>query len=250
MPMPASTDGPVMPEPRQFTFAVGPRRMGRGYSRWVRWAKRALPLLAGIVIVLVISWARLDPQDLAPAGGKMRISASDAEALTMMNPRYVGTDSSNRPFSVTAVSAAQSSPTAPKVELAAPQAKLDLQGNASLQVSASNGAFDRDRGTLALRGGVDMTHNQGYRLTTEAVDIDIKAGTAVSGSRVQGDGPIGRMNGEGMRVEKNGDIVKLTGRSSLLIRPDAARAMKSEDFKLAPANTAPAAQPAARNAKP
>lgn len=217
------SDSARISEPRPFTFAVGPRRLDRGYSRWVRWAKRGLPILAGVVIVLVIGWARLDPQDLAPQSGRVRISARDAEALTMSNPRYVGTDGGNRPFNVTAEMAAQSSPTEPRVELTGPKAGLQLQDDGSLNVAAARGAYDRERGTLELRGGVDMTHSQGYTLHTDAVDIDVKTGTAVSTAPVEGNGPAGRMSGQGMRIEQNGDIVKLTGRSSLLLRPAEAR---------------------------
>ena len=94
---------------RSFEFEPSRRRVkaSPGYSRFVSMMKLLLPLLGlGLVVTLVV-W----PSEFQKATGfHLTYVSSDADGsvdLTMLRPRYLGTDTRNQPFVVTADSATQ-----------------------------------------------------------------------------------------------------------------------------------------------
>ena len=78
------------------------RGHSRLYSRLVSLMKLILPLLALVVIALVVAWPHLDTTDIRFRIGFAAQQLNDAEGPNMINPRYVGTDKDNQPFSLTA----------------------------------------------------------------------------------------------------------------------------------------------------
>ncbi|MEK9725506.1 MAG: hypothetical protein VW405_18790, partial [Rhodospirillaceae bacterium] len=77
------------------------RQQSRFYSRFVSLMKLLLPLAALVVVALVIAWPHLNTADLKFRIGFAALQLSD-EDPSLINPRYVGTDKDNQPFSVTA----------------------------------------------------------------------------------------------------------------------------------------------------
>src|SRR5207237_7962527 len=92
-PMPAAIARPARPAP-----AAGwrPRHTDR-YSRRVALLRRLLPVIGVALLVLVAIWPRLVPLLESVRFGFPAIDLREAHGLRMLNPRYAGLDSRNRP---------------------------------------------------------------------------------------------------------------------------------------------------------
>lgn len=197
-----------------------PRVRGEGYSRFVRSMKFLLPTVAALLVTLVVAWPQLDWDGRETDPSEWKVKPEDAENLSMTEPRYVGSDDKDRPFVVTASGARQTAPEAERVALENPKGDITLSDGAWVAVTAREGTFDRESYKLDLSGGVELFHDEGYVLSSESAHVDLKAGTAYGEQAVTGHGPGGEISGEGFRVLDSGATVMLTGKSSMLIRPE------------------------------
>lgn len=218
---PAANSGePAAPRRmRRHGFGAAPRPMGQAYSRYVRGMKLLLLAVAAVVVTLLIAWPQLDVQESAPAPEALKARTDDADSLRMLNPRYVGVDSENRPFTVTAQSTSQTGPGGQRVSLERPQADMTLTDGAWVSLMADHGVYDRDDGTLFLTGDVQLFHDQGYQFQSESARVDLKAGAASGDRPVRVQGPAGFLAGQGFRIEDHGKTVTVTGRSALRLDP-------------------------------
>jgi lipopolysaccharide export system protein LptC len=200
-------------------LAVGSRLA----SRSVAVLKIALPLVAMVLLGLVLAWPRLnpDPREFRLGAGNLPINV-EAEASRMLKPRYVGTDETNQPFTVTANQATHAG-SAVRILLAEPKADVTLKDGAWVAVEAREGLYDRVHNTLGLRGSVQVFHDAGYEFRTEAADIDMQAGTANGTQPVEGQGPFGHLNAEGFQILDRGSRILFTGKARVELRPDQAK---------------------------
>lgn len=200
-----------------------PQAGSRRYSRFVRSMKYLLPTAAAILVAVVVAWPQFEWDGTRSEPSEWQVEPEEAENLSMTDPRYVGVDEQERPFVVTADGARQISPDTERVALTNPKGDITLSDGAWVAVTAREGIFDRDTYELDLFGGVEVFHDEGYTLTSESVHVDLRTGTATGDQPVTGHGPGGSLAGEGFRVLDRGDTIVLSGRSSMLIRPDALR---------------------------
>ena len=211
---------------RRFTFSAEPRRVGVGPSRVVRSLKLILPATAAVVITLLIAWPQL--QDSAPGSDSLKVRTDEAEDLRMRNARYVGTDSSNRPFTVIAEATRQVGSDTRRLDLEKPQADITLGDGAWVAVVANRGRYDREANQLALSGDVQLFHDQGYHVRSEGAHLDLRSGIASGDRPVTAQGPAGILKGEGFRIEQDGQRVMLTGRAHLELHPAGLKKQTSE----------------------
>lgn len=193
------------------------RRPLMGYAATVTTLKILLPAIAVGLILLVALW----PQYLLE-GGRFQIvadSSGDAgiDRLSMVNPRFRGSDEQNRPFTVSAESAVQDLKDDNLILLARPQAEMKLEDGAGVALMAAQGSYRRDSEILNLSGGVDLRHDRGYQIHTPSAAIDLRGGTAQGHEPVAAEGPFGTLHAEGFRVAERGDIVEFTGKSRLIL---------------------------------
>ena len=198
----------------------GPPRFTPGYSRFVYAMKVILPATAAGLIVLVAAWPSLFPQEGRFRLGYSAIKAIEADDLTMINPRYVGTDRKNRPFMVTADVGRQMMPDRDRMMLERPQADVTLEDGTWLVLSADQGIYARTEETLDLSGAVNLYHDGGYEVRTSEARIDLEAGGASGEAPVEAQGPFGTLNAEGFRLIDKGDRVVFTGKARMVLRPD------------------------------
>lgn len=196
------------------------RRQVRRHTRLVAVMKYALPLLAAGLVVMLALWSQIRIDE-----GRFRIGMTDVapievDKLTMSNPRFEGIDDRNRPFTVTADEASQVKDNAEVVELSRPQADMTMEDGAWVALSADKGQFQREAKLLALEGSVSLFQDRGYELHTERVSIDFNTGTAVSDAPVFGQGPVGELTGEGLRLSDKGAVIELTGDARILFYPN------------------------------
>lgn len=206
------------------SLANGERRShSRLYSRFVAMMKYLLPLVALAVIVLVVAWPHLTSSDLRFRIGFAALKLSDAKDPSMINPRYVGTDKDDQPFSLTADLARNLSGSGARVELEMPKADITTEDGTWLVLTAENGVFSRDEKKLNLTGKVNLFHDSGYEFRTERAAIDLATGSASGDDPVEAQGAFGHLTALGFHLVDKGKVIHFKGKSKLILYPGAER---------------------------
>ena len=185
------------------------------YSRFVTLMKYALPVVAGSVLLLVVVWPEFKPKPERFAVGISDLRVNVEGGQRVVNARFTGVDSENRPFSVTADAVVQDADDG--VKLTQPKADVTLAGDSWVAIAAPQGTFWRKPRVLNLVGGVDLFHDDGYEFQTEEARIDFRIGAASGDTPVKGHGPFGTVDAEGFRIVESGNRIIFNGKSRLVI---------------------------------
>lgn len=193
------------------------------YSRFVTLMKYALPVIAGSVLLLVVAWPEFKPKPERFPVGISDLKLNIEGGQRVVNARFTGVDSENRPFSVTADSVVQEAGADDGVQLTQPKADVTLASDSWVAIAAPRGMFWRKQEVLSLVGGVDLFHDDGYEFRTDEARIDFRNGAASGDTPVRGRGPFGTVDAEGFRIVDNGDRIIFNGKSRLVIFPAATK---------------------------
>ena len=172
-------------------------------KRWPGWMAVAEPAATAQFLLVLLSFAAL--------------TANQNEDPSMVNPRFLGIDKENKPYSITADLARNLAAGSSSVELEMPKADITLEDGTWLVLTAKNGIFRQAKNTLDLTGAVNLFHDSGYEFQTTEAKIDLKKGLARGSKPVRGQGPFGEMQGEGFRLIGKGKTIVFTGKSKLVI---------------------------------
>jgi len=183
--------------------------------------KLLLPALAAGLVLLVVAWPQLMPDVTRSGLDFTKIARDQAKTLNMLNARYSGVDENNQPFNVAADLATQAPDNADVVELQHPKADIRTTDGDLVALSARIGHYDREEETLELTGKVHLVHDRGFDIVTGTARVDIKDGSAAGDTAVSGQGPSGELQAEGFRLRERGQVIVFTGKSRLLIYPEA-----------------------------
>ena len=180
------------------------------YSQFVALMKRALPLAASVVLVavLVYSFIPRQPDRMTMTFQSRSTFEND---LSMVKPRLTGVDDDGNPFVITADIAIQDPKNIHRGNMKNIQADMTLDNGRWLNTTATEGAFDMDRGTLNLRKGIALFTDDGYELHTASVDVDMKKGQFHGPGTVTGHGPFGTMRADRFDVDHKKQLLHLTG---------------------------------------
>ena len=193
-------------DPRRRRAQASPR-----YSRVVGTMKLLLPLLAFGLVVVVVVW----PNEFREATGFHLAYVSNPESggaeLTMLRPRYLGTDKRNRPFVVTADSATQDPKDQRLITLRQLQADMAMTDGRWFTILADKGTYHQLRQKLQLSGSVNLFSDQGYEFNAQVADIDLNTGRAISDRPVAGQGPFGTLRADRLEVEDFGQRLHFKG---------------------------------------
>jgi lipopolysaccharide export system protein LptC len=210
---------PVAPPTQGITI---PRLSGLSrYSLFVNSMKVFLPALAAALIILVVAWPQLVPDENSFQIEIIKNAAEQAKNLAMINAKYDGVDEEGRPFTVTADMATQLSDQRTQIELQLPKADMTLNDGTWLALNAKVGNYDRDAELLDLRGDVSLFHDRGFEMTTESAQVNLAEGTAQGDQAVEGHGPVGILRAEGFQVLDRGSRIIFTGQSQMIFFPEA-----------------------------
>jgi lipopolysaccharide export system protein LptC len=183
-------------------------RAGGGYSHFVKFMKVVLPLLAFAIIGLLAAWPRIQ-------GGDQSATRRDSGELEMMRALYVGTDTQNRPYSLTADRAVQSTTEPGVLDLVRPQGELTLKDGTWLAIKADRGRYNDKTGKLLLLGNANLFHDKGYEFKSDEAHIDVRAGNAWGDLPVTGQGPFGEIFSRGFRLFDSGATIVFNGPAHL-----------------------------------
>ena len=198
-------------------------RAGGAYSRFVSSMRIALPLVALAVAVIVVAWPQFGEKPKKFSLGVSRVTVNDGGGQQIVNPRFTGTDSENRPFTVTADAASQVQSSPNMIDLSFPRADITMESGVWLAISADSGLFDRKSQKLALKGTVNLFHDAGYELRTTSAHVDLAGGVAEGQDPVTGQGAFGSLQSTGFQIFDRGERVIFSGKSKLILYPSATK---------------------------
>ena len=190
------------------------------YSRYVRLMKRVLPagaalLLAGILVVPAIRGSSpgftLTFSELKESDDKAR----------MIAPRFVGTDTDNRSFSVTANSAYHDASNDELVTLDTIAADIKSKDGSWVTVDAPVGTFHTKSEVLDLSGQVNVFSDSGMEVHTPKLTMRLSEGTGTSDAAVHGQGPFGKFTAGGLDVDTKTENITLRDGVKMTVYPRA-----------------------------
>jgi lipopolysaccharide export system protein LptC len=199
-------------------------RAARRHSRRVRLLRIALPLgVVGVVTAFALA-AWLNPlRVLAKLPvGNLVVSGT---RITMEQPRLTGYTRDARGYQLSARAAAQDLTAPDKVELDGVHARVELENDGLLEITAANGIFDNKAQVLTLRQNIVLKSNGNQGLLSEAV-VDIRKGTVVSSKPVQVQMLNGHLTANRLEVSEQGGVLLFDGGVTLQL--SAAEAQRSD----------------------
>ena len=212
----AETEDRPAPKPRLHTRSAR-RAMLVGYSRFVGLMKVMLPAVAAALLGLLVVWPKLKPVD-----DKFRLAFANfnlkaVDTLSMLKPRFYGTDEKNMPFTVTADVATQVDPQAMVVSMENPVADLTQKDGTGVIINSDVGFYRQKDDTLDLMGHVDVFQESGYEVHTDSARVQVDEGNATGDDPTHGQGPAGTIEGEGFRLWDRGRTIMVTGKSKAVL---------------------------------
>ncbi|WP_303976142.1 LPS export ABC transporter periplasmic protein LptC [Dongia mobilis] len=197
----------------------GPRAIFNRKRDRLLWLKISLPVLA-IGIIGYLTYSSYDRQsdtvvtipvvdDMPKLDAGMKVSGIAFEGMSK----------SERPFSVTALSAAETKGNKDLIDLEEPQAEIELSEITWIAITAEHGLYDRKLDRVDLTGAVTVYHDNGLTFTTEQAAMDLQANTASGTAPVIVSDDRRELSAEGFEMLDDGATVLFKGRSHLKILP-------------------------------
>ena len=215
----------------------------RRHSRWVRFAKVAIPLgaLVGMAGVGVLAYYNPFQQIENLSFDSIGVSGTN---VTMESPKLTGFKNDNRPYEVTASAATQDVRKPDLVQLKDLKARIvtDERGSVA-RLQADSGVLDTKREQMRLRQNIVVTTDAGHEVKLRTAFVRFKAGSVVSKDPVTVSFGNGTIEAEGLDVTDNGKIMSFKGRVRTVIQPSPDSTPSSPDAA-GTGSTAPSQAPA------
>lgn len=190
-----------------------------GHRRRVVLLKVVLPATALGLLIMVLAWPSFNGNR-----GEFRLDyASEKEELAatdeMINPRFVGVDVNDQPFSVTAETAMRAGDASNHVFLVMPEADITLKDGQWMTVRSDHGVYDPSAQTISLSGGVSLYTDRGFEMHTEAATLDLRTGVAQGFDPLHGQGQWGLLDAIGFQYRRAESAFLFEGRPTLVLYP-------------------------------
>ena len=205
--------------PRHVFSPQGPRALGRRYSRFVSLAKIALPLIALALVMVLVAWPQTQSEDPTFQVSLAALPEGDAGDAAMTRARFVGTDAKDQVFVITAERAVPNAINPERIRLETLQADLTLNSGAWVSMLSVTGLYDRTQQSLTLLDGVDFFADNGFALHTASALIDLAGGTAQGSETVRAQGPMGELDADSFRMEREGQRLFFKGNVRMTLQP-------------------------------
>jgi lipopolysaccharide export system protein LptC len=208
---PAQTMSLPLSRSRQLPTARGIAR-----RQWFLLAmKLLLPVAALLLLASIAIWPELHRSMEAGRITFRRVGSVEAGAGQLIDPRYQGFDTHNRPFTLTADTATQINQD--QVKLDAPKGDMVLPNGTWLMVQSHDGVFGQHTNLLDLSGEVTLYRQDGTMMTSATASLDLKQGAATSNDYTHAEGPFGTLDAEGFTLVDKGDVVQFRGPARLVM---------------------------------
>jgi lipopolysaccharide export system protein LptC len=184
-------------------------RAAARHSRHVRLLRKVIPM----GIALVLGWLAFSPFRVTVGSLQIipsRIAISGTR-ITMGSPRYAGFTSDGRPYEVTARAASQDITKPDIIDLNDIWAKVYLQDNGTVEMTAASGVYDNKQDRLTLKERIILSSSTGYAGRLRDAVIEVKKGTVVSESPVELTLLNGTLSANRLEIEDHGDVIRFSG---------------------------------------
>lgn len=172
----------------------------RKRSRLIRFFRRALPVLIGLLVVGLVGWiiARTVIAGMAD-------SAAQQADIRMTNPRFYGQDSRGQSFVLGATEAVQDRNRPNLIRLTRPILRLNATGERPTEITALNGLYNEMGDQVSLSGQVTVIDGgSGFRFETGQALIDTQTGVISGQAAVRGRGPLGTIDASSYAIYDQG----------------------------------------------
>jgi lipopolysaccharide export system protein LptC len=187
-------------------------RAARRHSRMVRILRIAVPASVAVGLVIITLVTYLNPlRMLAKLPINLDNLVVSGTKVTMEAPRLTGFTHDARAYELTADTAAQDMTKPDIVELRNLRAKVQMQDNSSMEMTALSGIYDSKGETLKLDQNILLNSSTGYQGRLSEATIDIRKGNVVSEHPVEVKMLQGTLNANRLDIVDSGDLVRFHG---------------------------------------
>jgi lipopolysaccharide export system protein LptC len=208
-------------------FVASPRRdnrrafrAARRHSRLVRITRVGLPLLIVLGAAVFSAQRWVDPMR---ALARLPISSEEilvsGTKIVMRQPRLTGFTKDERPYTVTARTAAKDLANPDLLELGNIQATITMQDGRNIELTATEGLYNGKADTLRLDKSV-VVRSPDYQISLREAVANIKAGSVVSEQPVEVKMLQGTVNANRLEVTESGAVIRFGGGVTLVIDND------------------------------
>jgi lipopolysaccharide export system protein LptC len=186
------------------------------YSKRVKLLRTVLPLTGFILLVLIIAW---------PFGKQLYEKQFEEEPQAskklilenrLLNPQIVDSDEKDHPFALAAKSSLQSNEN--QADLDKPRGKIKTDQDTEVEITADQGNYDQDAGTLTYQNNVTLTTSDGYVFKTNKAQLHLKTHIADGHDPISGHGPTGQIEADkGFKMDKNKKTLSFYGATRLIL---------------------------------
>jgi lipopolysaccharide export system protein LptC len=190
----------------------------RTHSHVVRILRIAVPAAVALGLVVIVLITYFNPLRML---AKLPIDISNlvvsGTKVTMEQPRLSGFTHDARAYELSADAAAQDLTKPDLVELQHLRAKVQMQDNSSMQMTAALGIYNSKVETLKLERDILLTSTTGYQGRLSEAMIDIRKGSVVSEHPVEVTMLQGTLNANRLEIVNSGDLVTFSGGVTMML---------------------------------
>jgi len=190
------------------------------YSRFVRLMKLSLFAIAIALSMVLIIWTITVPEDRKIEIYLDKIPGNITKDEGMINGRFMGQDSKNNPYIITAKSANPSRLNSNNILLKSIQADLTLEQGNWLTLISPEGTFVKNLQKLNLSKSVFIYMDNGLELNTKAAEIDLANGIILVNNILKINSPYGEVKSDSFRFFKNTKNMLFSGNVQMIIKPE------------------------------
>jgi lipopolysaccharide export system protein LptC len=213
-------------------------RTARRHSRLVRGLRIAIPIVIVLAVVVVFLLTYFNPLRML---ARLPINIGDlvvsGTKITMEKPHLSGYTRDSRGYEVSADAASQDLTKPDLVELHNIRAKVQMQNDSTLQMTAATGVYNSKAETLKLDRSIDLSSSNGYAGHLSEALVDIRKGHVVSNKPVQVKMLQGTLNANRLEIVESGDLVRFDGGVSMMLKLNEVAAGGAKSDATAPAQS-------------
>ncbi len=184
--------------------------------RVVLWTKWVLPVIAVLLMTSVAMWPEISRQfDKTRFGFHRGGLSGEWQAGRLLNVRYHGLDSRNRPYTITADQAVQAG--AERTNLVEPKGDAFSENGSWTYGQSQRGVYLQHAGQLDLSGDVTIFRDNGVSMRTQSAAMDLKTGAAAGNEPTHAEGPFGTLDSQGFALVDKGAVIQFDGKARLLL---------------------------------
>jgi lipopolysaccharide export system protein LptC len=186
-------------------------RSAARHSSRVRVLRAVVPAAVVIVVTAAALASWFNPLRLIKLphmAGTLGISGT---RVTMQLPRLSGFTRDSRAYELTAQTADQDITRPDAVELKGIAAKVQMQDQTTVEMSAAAGLYNTKADTVLLHENVHLKSSSGYEARLTEALIDMRSGHVISQRPVEVKLLNGILNAQGVEVIESGNLIRFDG---------------------------------------